>query len=297
MHELLVGIDWGSSNRRAYLVDTQGRCLARAEDELGLLAGVTDYPAALQVLLDGLKAGPRVPVVMSGMVGSAGGWQPVPYLETDTALARLGQFLAPVPGMRRSCMIVPGYCRRGAGVDVMRGEETQLFGALALGQHSGDVVLPGTHSKWAHLEEGHITRWSTYMTGELFAALASSGTLASLLKGTGSTDGDAFQEGIEQAQARRPLSHSLFAVRAAVVSGAMPAARARDMVSGLLIGAEFADAGPDTRAITLIGAAALCQRYAQAAASFGIATTWRDPDVVYCAALHQFLTTMNAHAA
>jgi 2-dehydro-3-deoxygalactonokinase len=41
----------------------------------------------------------------------------------------------------------PGYrYRSGAAVDVMRGEETQLLGAVALGHRDGWLVLPGTHS-------------------------------------------------------------------------------------------------------------------------------------------------------
>jgi len=104
-------------------------------------------------------------------------------------------------------------------------------------------------------------------------------------------------EGVALARHRRPLSNALFGIRARVVAGNMPASRARDMASGLLIGAEFAAAGEECGDIVLVGAAPLCERYAKAAALFGIASCWRDPQALYCAALTQFLKARNEHAS
>ena len=54
----------------------------------------------------------------------------------------------------------------------MRGEETQIAGALALlPDFDGVFCLPGTHSKWAHVSAGEVVSFQTYMTGELFALL------------------------------------------------------------------------------------------------------------------------------
>lgn len=298
MHHQLVGIDWGTSNRRAYLVDGNGHCSATHEDDQGMLAARGRFAESLAALLDQMQIGAQVPVVMSGMVGSASGWREVPYLDIAVALDALPRHLVRVEGhaLGRDCLIVPGYCQRDGGIDVMRGEETQLLGALALGRRDGWVVLPGTHSKWVLLRDGVIERFATYMTGELFATLAAHGTLAALM-----SDGEnasAFALGVAEARLRAPLTNSLFRVRARVVAGAMPAAHAREFVSGLLIGTEFAaaleTAGGAAQPITLICSATLHARYASAAALFGIAVTQLDPHRVYCAALSQFFAKATA---
>lgn len=286
--ETLLGIDWGSSNRRAYLIDRQGRCLARHADGEGMLAVGGDFAGSLAALRHTMQVDASVPVVMSGMVGSASGWQEVPYLDIATALTELSAHLVPLSGSP-GCLIVPGYCTRQGGVDVMRGEETQLLGALALGIDNGAVVLPGTHSKWASLQGGRIARFATYMTGELFAMLAAGGTLAAIMP-PGDDDASAFAAGISQAGLGRPLSQALFGVRARVVAREMPAAQARSFVSGLLIGSEFAaSASHSDRALTIIGTPALAAHYAAAAAHFGKTAALLDPDAVYLAALHHLL--------
>jgi 2-dehydro-3-deoxygalactonokinase len=179
----------------------------------------------------------------------------------------------------------------------MRGEETQLLGALALGRRDGWVVLPGTHCKWVLLRDGVIEQIATYMTGELFASLAAQGTLAPMLAGAGADDA-AFEAGVDEARKRAPLTNSLFRVRARVVAGAMPAAHARSFVSGLLIGAEFVAAqdaaGSAPRSVALICSASLYQPYARAAALFGVDATKLDPHGAYTAALSQFFVKATA---
>ncbi len=70
--------------------------------------------------------------------------------------------------------LVPGVMQRGALPNVLRGEETQVFGALELEPDLAAealLVLPGTHSKWVRVRDGRLTDFATYMTGELFAVL------------------------------------------------------------------------------------------------------------------------------
>ena len=329
MNHTLFGIDWGTSNRRAYLVDRQGNCLARHEDNQGMLAARGRFGESLAGLLVAMDIGADVPLLLSGMVGSAAGWQEVAYADCALPLERLPAHLAPLadPGWAGRGHIVPGYCyRAGAGagadaaVDVMRGEETQLLGAVALGRRDGWLVLPGTHSKWVLLRDGAVASIATYMTGELYAMLAAGGTLAALMDGD-SAEPQAFAAGLRQARLGEPLSNSLFRVRARVVAGAMPQAQAAGFVSGLLIGAEFAAAASATAAtaapaattgsastktvasgsisstalapvrarIDVIGSPALAARYAVAAAHFGLECAVLDPHQVYCAALSRFL--------
>jgi 2-dehydro-3-deoxygalactonokinase len=290
----LVGIDWGTSNRRAYLVNGAGRCLAARADGQGVLSARPHFARSLDALLSGLAVPDGVPVVASGMIGSQQGWREVPYLDLGTPLEELPRRLATVedPSLGRRCLIVPGYVQRGsgaAGVDVLRGEETQLLGAVSLGRRDGWVVLPGTHSKWVLLVDGAIERFATFMTGELFALLSAHGTLAPLMQEAADDDQEAFAAGLREARRRAPLSHALFGVRARVVSGDMPAAQARGFVSGLLIGTEYVAAfhmlDGAARAVAAIGSPALCALHARAAAAFGVELAPLDPDRVYCAAL------------
>ncbi|MYM82127.1 2-dehydro-3-deoxygalactonokinase [Duganella sp. FT50W] len=295
MNKNIVGIDWGTSNRRAYLIDQSGACLAEHADDQGMLAvgGRDRFGASLAGLLAAMRLPSDVPVIMSGMVGSASGWQEVDYLDASVPLARLPSHLAAVtdPAWAGRATIVPGYVYRdGGAADVMRGEETQLLGAVALGHRDGWIVLPGTHSKWVLLRDGVIQSIATYMTGEFFAMLSKGGTLSAMLSGD-SANADGFATGLTQAATHAPLTNSLFRVRAGVVSRSAPAEQAAATISGLLIGAEFAAAAraADGLGITVIGSPALAARYAVAAQHFGLTCAVLDPHQVYCTAVSQFL--------
>ncbi len=292
MQNSLLGIDWGTSNRRAYLIEGAGSCLKQHADGQGLLAVNGDFAASLAALRSSMGVDETVPVLMSGMVGSASGWQEVAYLDISVPLEALPAHLVAVAG-HPNCLIVPGYSTQDDGVDVMRGEETQLLGAVALGMRDGWMVLPGTHSKWVYLHDGRIDQMSTYMTGEFFAMLGKGGTLSALMA-NGPDDDAAFAAGMAQARLGQPLTHSLFGVRARVVTKSMPAAQARSFVSGLLIGTEFVAAqgrkgsSQHNNTLHIIASHALSARYAEAATQFGMDAKVLDPDQVYLAALKHF---------
>jgi 2-dehydro-3-deoxygalactonokinase len=288
MDARLLGIDWGTSNRRAYLVDRAGTCVRRHADDQGLLAAVGDFAGSLAALRRAMRVDASLPVVMAGMVGSAGGWQQVPYLATGVALEDLPRHLVAVRDCP-NCWIVPGYATEAPDVDVMRGEETQILGA---GVRDGWLVLPGTHSKWVHMRDGKVERLSTYMTGELFALLGTHGTLRPLMAEAGAAEDEgAFADGLQAARRPAPLTHSLFGVRVRAVTGRMSAAQARSYVSGLLIGTEFVASGPgpDAGTLHLIASDALAGRYTQAARHFGYRAAVLDPDQVFLAALEHFI--------
>jgi 2-dehydro-3-deoxygalactonokinase len=287
----LIGIDWGTTNRRGYLIATDGRCLAEHEDADGMLAARGRFGAALQAMRAALGvADTALPAILSGMVGSASGWVEAPYLGLAVPLTRLREHLVPVPDAP-GCVIVPGYCvRDAAAVDVMRGEETQLLGALACGHGDGWCVLPGTHSKWVRLQGGAMAEFATFMTGELFALLSQHGTLAAASADHAPAVPAAFEAGLRSAMAGAVLSNALFGCRARVVSGAMPAAHARSYLSGLLIGAEWQglrqrNAGRLPARVTLIGSPALAEHYVTAGAAFDVEVTQLAPRTVYLAAL------------
>lgn len=288
-----VGVDWGTTHRRACALAADGRCVEAVSDAQGMLAARGRFEAALGELLGAF--GPlaaAAPVVLSGMVGSAQGWVDAGYLELPLPLASLRERLVPVPSARAGVVIVPGVIGRGGTqLDVMRGEEAQLLGAVALGHADGWFVLPGTHSKWVRVESGAIVDFATYMTGELFALLSRHGTLAAAMEegGAGSHRAGAFDEGLNAA-ADGALSNLLFGVRARVVGGAMAAGDAPSYLSGLLIGAEWHDlrrrgGGSLPGHVTMIAAPGLAQRYTQAARRFAVELCALDAQAVHCAAL------------
>ncbi len=303
----LLGIDWGTSNRRAWWLDAGGEVLAELSDDQGLLASQGRFAEALQSLLRGGPAlPPTAPILMAGMVGAASGWLEAPYINADQPLAGLASHLMSVPAAGPRSFIVPGVCYSAPDgtVDVMRGEETQLLGALALGHGDGWYVLPGTHSKWVRLQGGRVADLATYMTGELFALLTQHGTLSSVTRSTAPDvlidpqQPEAFARGVAAA-ARSGLSNALFGCRAQVVAGRMPAGEAREYLSGLLIGAEWHDvvrrAGRPPEQITLIGSAELAQRYARVAGASACRITTLDARSVQLAAFGALFGAARTH--
>jgi 2-dehydro-3-deoxygalactonokinase len=202
------------------------------------------------------------------MVGSRQGWVEAPYLECPALPGAAAALLTVVPLQGGSSLsVVPGLRCVGADgqVDVMRGEETQLWGAdLAAGSC---CVLPGTHSKWAWIgADGAVERFQTYLTGELYAVLVQHSILGRLMQ-TGGAAPEAFADGVRLGLAEHAhLSHLVFAARTAGLTGTRSPQALPDFLSGMLIGAEIGSARlrDAPHAVTLIGETALSERYATA---------------------------------
>jgi 2-dehydro-3-deoxygalactonokinase len=293
-----VGIDWGTTHRRAWRF--AGDALAgRAEDAQGLTACAPHFARSLSELLRALGVdSDTATIVMAGMVGSASGWQEVPYLDADTALDELPARVQRVtrPDAPARTFIVPGVCWRGAdgAVDVMRGEETQLLGARQLlGERSdGWYVLPGTHSKWVQLRAGRVGWMRTYLSGELFGLLRERGTLSSIMRSgqlgdaLSAAEQTAFQQGVAVA-AGAALGNALFAARARVVTGGLAPELGAAFVSGALLGSEWHDMARHLepgQTVRLIGEARLCAHHARCAGLLGFTTEALDTPALQAAA-------------
>jgi 2-dehydro-3-deoxygalactonokinase len=210
------------------------------------------------------------------MIGSRQGWLEAPYVDTPAGAADLAAALVRIPFDLADVRIAAGVkTNAGAMADVMRGEETQVLGALArLGLSDGRFVLPGTHSKWVTVEGGRVTGFATYMTGEVYSALRTHTILARLMQ-EGKARAEAFDEGVRDgAKAGAPgaLLNRLFWVRTAGLFDRFRAADLPDYLSGMLIGAEVADQRDKSAApVHIIASDALAERYRAAAAALGIA--------------------------
>lgn len=278
----LIALDWGSTSVRAYLIGARGQTISTRSATLGasFMNGDDDYTSALDKLCgDWMLSDPAVPILACGMVGSKHGWQEVPYVACPGGDRQLGAAIQKVA--RKPVHIVPGllFEPEDAAPDVMRGEETQILGALhlqpELAQHAC-LILPGTHSKWAEVVEGKVTRFATHMTGELFAVLRQHSVLGKLMpEKLGETDLPSFLAGVDAARADDGLLHQLFAVRTLGLTQKMPGAQLPDYLSGLLIGTEIKDGlrwrsayGQPGNAMALIGEPAICNLYRHALQRF-----------------------------
>ncbi len=272
----LIGIDWGTSNFRAFLLERAGNILDRRAGPHGILT-VADgkFERVLAARIGEWLADGRLPILMSGMIGSRQGWVEAPYAGTPAGLSDLAAGLAPVPFDAADVRIVPGLkTEHDDRADVIRGEETQIFGALRhLGVEGGRFLLPGTHSKWVVVERGKVVRFATYMTGEIFAAARDHTILGRLMRDSRRSD-DAFAKGVALgASPGGPgaLLSRLFAVRTAGLFDTLQADELADYLCGLLIGAEIADAATaDRHAVGVIASDALAERYHVAADILGV---------------------------
>ncbi|SPR96384.1 2-dehydro-3-deoxygalactonokinase [Cupriavidus taiwanensis] len=280
----LIALDWGTSSLRALLLGDAGAVLAQRSAPLGIMrvppGGFPDVFA--QIAGDWRRSAPHLPAIASGMVGSAQGWEEVPYCDGAAGLAEMAGGLRQVPaGDGGTLHIVPGVSLRQPRPEVMRGEETQIFGAMALQPAlcaGARLLLPGTHSKWVDLSAGRISGFQTFMTGELFAVLQHHSILGRFARESGADtppDDAAFEQGLAAAQAsEKGIAGLLFSARARVLLGAMPASGSLSFLSGLLIGEELRCAlSVPTRRVVLIGEAGLVARYRHALACFGVDDT------------------------
>ena len=277
MTAALIGLDWGSTQLRAYRYGERGA----VEAVRTLPCGVRQLPAGgfAQAFAQALEGWPAAPVIACGMVGSRNGWRETPYLDTPADLDRLAAALTPLAAPDgRAVHLVPGL-RDPARPDVMRGEETQVAGALALepalARHAR-LLLPGTHSKWVRVRDGAVAGFATLMTGELYALLCRHSILGAALPAP-VPDGDAFRRGVRAARdsgAAGMLSR-LFSARALLLDGALAPSSVADYLSGLLLGEELRAAlaagwATPGEPVLVVGDEALCERYLRAAEAFGI---------------------------
>src|SRR6516225_7965960 len=170
-----AAVDWGTSSLRLWLVDRESRVLAaRRSDEGMMTAAKSGFAAVLQTHLAAVEAAPDLPVIICGMAGARQGWVEAGYVDTPASLAAILAGAVIVSGQSRDIRILPGIAQRDANApDVMRGEETQLLGALGDdAAHEALVCMPGTHSKWVRVKDGTVAHFSTFMTGELFSVVS-----------------------------------------------------------------------------------------------------------------------------
>jgi 2-dehydro-3-deoxygalactonokinase len=263
-----IAVDWGTTNRRAWRM-RGGAVEEEFADDLGFTSVPPGgFPAEVETIRTRLG---DLPLLLAGMVGARGGWVPAPYLPCPLDLATLSTSLIEVPGER--AFIVPGASFvDGLRGDVMRGEETQFFGAVDAGLCPPDGLIchPGTHNKWALMQGGSLVWFRTVMTGEMFSILKAQSLLKAWLEKP-AHPGKIFAEGVARGLEGRAVTADLFTVRARVLLGSLAEADVSSFVSGLLIGADVRTGlnGMPQGEVIVMGRGALTQLYAAALTQSG----------------------------
>ena len=267
----LIALDWGTSSLRGALLANDGRVLKERSFARGILTVEKGGFAAVFESCFGDWMQPGTLCLIAGMAGSQQGWAEAPYCPCPAGFADIAAQLVWVEPKRIA--IVPGLSIDKDDIpDVMRGEETQVFGALQLlGLADARLVLPGTHSKWVTVTNHRITNFSTWMTGEFYSLLRQHSLLARTLPLQDSAHvPQAFEQGVRTALLAKSLLTTAFSVRALTLFDRMPAVAMPSYLSGLVIGEELRCQNlKNSDTLILIGAPELCTRYQQALTLIG----------------------------
>ncbi|WP_299483997.1 2-dehydro-3-deoxygalactonokinase [uncultured Roseibium sp.] len=269
-----IAVDWGTTNLRAWALDSQDNIIAHRSSSKGMSSLEKDEfePTLLELIGDLIRPAGKTAVVICGMAGSRQGWAEAPYKTTPCAPPALKDATT-VRSLdeRLDVRILPGI-KQPDPADVMRGEETQIAGFLSENAgFSGTLCLPGTHSKWVRLQDGIVEHFRTCMTGEMFALLSARSVLQHSLSPK-EMDQTAFDEAVEQVAGRpQSIATSLFGIRAGGLVAGLSPQSARGRLSGLLIGAELAAVRDefDLSAVILLGSDQIATAYQRALARLG----------------------------
>lgn len=286
-------VDWGTTRMRVWLVDASGAVLAERRSDDGMLSAQPDrFGPVLEAHLSDMGAPSGLPVIACGMVGARQGWIEAPYVEVPARLEDIFDGAVSVPHKPREVRILPGIAQRTKGLpDVMRGEETQLAGAadkLASGECL--VCMPGTHSKWVATRDGRVSGFRTHMTGELFALLSGQSILRHSV-GVAKADpaSDAFLSACDEVMAKGGAAlPRLFGIRAGTLLNAIGPEESASRLSGLLIGAEIAQAindGGGANGVVLVASGGMKALYEGALSRANLTIDTVDADAAVLAGL------------
>ncbi len=266
-----IAVDWGTSRLRLWVLDHNGNVMMERRSDEGLegirLAG---FSVTLESHLVAMGVAGDVPVIICGMAGSRQGWVEAPYIATPTPLDAIKRNAVKVEDTERDVRILPGLAQHLlSNPQVMRGEETKLLG-LNIDNSPQLVCMPGTHAKWAQIDKGAVTGFTTFLTGELYALFSSHSILRHSVGENArfsATDPRFVEACLSMIEAPQFLTQKLFSIRAAGLLFNETPDQCAATLSGLLIGAEVGSAklsfGSDAP-LTLAATGALGSLYEKA---------------------------------
>ncbi|WP_395663031.1 2-dehydro-3-deoxygalactonokinase [Aestuariivirga sp.] len=278
-----IALDWGTTSFRAYRVGADGRVqdmIAAAEGILAVKDGA--FEAALERHIGAWDV--TLPVMAAGMITSRQGWIELPYVPCPASAADLARALhmhTTASGRRIAFATGLSYRAPNGMPDVMRSEEVQVFGSLDLGVNH--FVTPGTHSKWITTEGDQLLRYSTYVTGEVFAALKDHTILGRLMT-PGPDDEEAFAMGVRAAlDDPAGFLHRIFSARSLGLFGELAPEAIASYLSGQVIGTEVAHAirgNPKDAEYAVLASPGIGGRYVKAIEIAGLKVCYGDPQAI-----------------
>jgi 2-dehydro-3-deoxygalactonokinase len=188
----------------------------------------------------------KVPLIISGMASSSIGMLEVAYSDIPIRIDGSDlnkKFIPATAKFNHDIVIISGAKTPD---DVMRGEETQLVGAIGMDDNGEEklYVFTGTHSKHILVKEGKAIGFRTYMTGEFFDLLYKHSLLTTgLEKGQGflyPEHQESFESGVRDSR-KYSLLHSAFLTRVNYLLKKRSKQENYYYLSGLLIGYELGD--------------------------------------------------------
>lgn len=254
-NEYLLSCDWGSSSFRLRLLSLQSKkILAESSNSSGVLYFNQDqssdkdqkYSNFLEKEIQFIEKEHNyslnnIPLICSGMISSSKGWIELNYAKLPFSLTGDDLIYKTIKTSLRDITLISGVCDE---LDIMRGEEMEILGLVNSNLEIPKqclIILPGTHSKHVYINNGQITKFITYMTGEMFHLLSSHSVLKeSVLSDTVNKDildPSSFQKGLHDSQ--KPWLNALFTVRTQHILKKQELHLNHAYLSGLLIGAEL----------------------------------------------------------
>lgn len=291
MKPFCAAVDWGTSRFRLWVLAKDGQVIHKLSSDEGLqYSAKVGFSKILEDHLNSFKCPIDLPVIICGMAGSRSGWKEANYLKAPVELSRIVENSAQINNSKRDIRILPGIAQHDANSpDVMRGEETQLFGMLfgesnIVSEGTTTICMPGTHSKWVTFENTKLQQFATFMTGELFALLSEHSVLKLSLSELGASNqmDPVFLEYVNKALSNpQEISTQLFSIRSSHLLGFTDLEAGHAALSGTLIGLELAGAfskhGKPAHVI-LLASGALGDLYAAALKECGVEITLRDAE-------------------
>ena len=259
-----IAVDWGTSFFRAYLIENAEVVNAVKTNDGMKFVQNNNFEEILVKLIDPwLDYNYKTEVLASGMVGSKQGWIEAPYQKTPCSLHNI-DFISPsVKDKRFSLKIFSGISQSNKP-DVMRGEETQIAGFLHDNPNfNGSICLPGTHSKWVQIENGHIINFKTFMTGELFEIISKNSVLVHSVTSNKILKNELISAVNEIFKKPEIFGNALFQLRADDLINSRGSKIYKSKLSGYLLGLEFLGSLEfwKKKNIVLIGNADLIELY------------------------------------
>ena len=215
---MYITMDMGSTNTRAVLCGDDGKIIKRVAAQSGVRTTVFYGKDALfdktkgllsLVMTDSVRF-----IVVSGMATSELGLCEAAHIPLAAGIGKLSHAVVKKKIERLSNVpfyFIPGLKKLENGVlaDMMRGEETELFGCI---EGDGCYLLPGTHNKTVIVKDGVIADFSTSMSGEILRAVMENTMLKEAVSFDSPISEDYLKHGAEYGR-KNGLNAAAFRVR------------------------------------------------------------------------------------